>query len=190
METSTINHTLEQQRKEFSDRRLLAMPLAGLTVWLVIGIAAFVLPITQTVWALFIGTGSIAYLGIFISKFTGEDFLAKDKPKNTFDRLFFLSVGMSLMVYTIAIPFFIIDYSSLPLTVGILSGLMWMPVSWIIQHWIGLFHTIARTVLIVSAWYLFPQQRFTTIPFIIVSIYIITIIVLEIRWRNIHKTTI
>ncbi len=88
---------------------------------------------------------------------------------------------MASMVWAIAIPFFMIEKSSLPLSVGILAGLMWIPYSWIIQHWIGLFHGISRTVLVVAAWYLFPQHRFVAIPAVIVIIYLITIFVLATR---------
>ncbi len=163
------------------------MPAAGLIVWLVVGLAALVLPVRETVWVFLIGTGSIAYLGMLLSKFTGENFLDKNKPKNTFDNLFFLSVGMALLVYAVAIPFFILDYTSLPLSVGILTGLMWMPLTWIIQHWVGLFHSIARTVLVLGARYLFPENRFVIIPFAIVVMYIITIAVLENRWKNLKR---
>jgi len=85
------------------------------------------------------------------------------------------------LVYSIAIPFFLVDYTSLPLTVGILTGLMWVPLTWIIDHWIGLFHSIMRTILIVILWYLFPSERFITIPLTIVVIYIISILVLKER---------
>lgn len=73
------------------------------------------------VWSIFIGTGSIVYLALFVSKFTGEDFLDKTKPKNEFDKLFFFTVAQALLAYSIAIPFFILDYSSLPMSVGILT---------------------------------------------------------------------
>ncbi len=73
------------------------------------------------------------------------------------------------------------DYTSLPLTVGILTGLMWLPLSWIIDHWIGLFHTITRTVSILLLWYLFPEERFIYIPIAIVVIYSISIIILQKR---------
>lgn len=178
--------TLDEQRAIFKKRRLLATPLSGAIAWLIIGVSAIVLPLEIVVWILFIGTGSIVYLALFISKFTGENFLDKTKPKNEFDRLFFSTVGMSLLVYAIAIPFFIIDYTSLPLTVGILLGLMWLPMSWIIQHWVGAFHAICRTILIVAAWYLFPESRFVVIPFLIVLIYCITIYILEKRFRKIN----
>jgi hypothetical protein len=116
-----------------------------------------------------------------ISKLTGEDYLDKKKPKNTFDTLFFLTVAQAILVYSIAIPFFIENYTSLPLTVGILTGLMWVPLTWIIDHWVGLFHSITRTVLILVLWYLFPLDRFVTIPMAIVVIYIISIIILKNR---------
>lgn len=101
-----------------------------------------------TVWVLFIATGSIVYLGLFISKFTGENFLDKKKPKNVFDKLFFFTVGQAILVYSIAIPFFMMDYSSLPLTIGILTELVWLPFSWIINHWVGIFHSVTRTLVV------------------------------------------
>ena len=173
-----IKRTLEEQRIEFTDRKFLATPLAGLIVWLIIGVAGLTLSTQAAVWVLFIGTGSIVYLSLFVSKYTGENFLDKKKPKNEFDKLFLFTLGQAVLVYSIAIPFFIIDYSSLPLTVGILTGLMWLPFSWIIKHWIGIFHAIVRTVSVLVLWYLFPEYRFSVIPFAIVLIYIVTIIIL------------
>jgi hypothetical protein len=173
--------TLEEQRIEFSNRKFLATPLAGLIVWAVIGLAGIFFSKTVAVWSIFIGTGSIVYLGLFISKFTGENFLEKNKPKNEFDSLFMFTVGQAILVYSIAIPFFILDYSSLPLSVGILTGLMWLPLSWTIKHWVGMFHTLTRTVVILALWYLVPDQRFVAIPFAIVAIYVVTLIILNNR---------
>ena len=72
-------------------------------------------------------------------------------------------------------------YRSLPLTVGILTGLMWVPLTWIIDHWIGLFHSIIRTISILTLWYLFPSDRFVTIPIAIVIVYVISIVILNNR---------
>ena len=179
-----IKRTLEEQRIDFANSSFLATPLAGLIAWLITGIAGLFLPIYYVVWTLFIATGSIVYLGMFISKFTGENFLDKKKPKNEFDQLFMFTVVQALLVYAIALPFFMVDYSSLPMTVGILTGLMWVPFTWIIKHWIGLFHAIFRTVVVLVLWYAFTDHRFVVIPFAIVGIYIITIIVLKNRKRE------
>src|SRR5215472_14468096 len=178
-----VRRSLDEQRAEFARRRGLAMPLAGMIVWTVIGIVGAFLPPILAVWSLFIGAGFIAYLGIMLSRFTGEDFLDKNKPKNVFDNLFFHCVAMALLVYAIAIPFFRVDYTSLPLTVGILAGLMWVPFSWIIQHWFGIFHAVARTILVTFAWYVAPHRRFVVIPAIIVGVYAVTIAIMEQRWR-------
>ncbi len=177
------DRSLDVQREEFKRARLIAMPIAGLIVWLIIGILGTFLPTGKAALALFIGTGSIAYLGMFISRFTGEHFLDRSRPKNTFDALFFLVVATALQAYAIAIPFFLIMPSSLPLTVGVLSGMMWLPMSWILQHWIGIVHGALRTVLVVFAWYLFPAHRFVVVPFVIVALYVFAIFVLESRWR-------
>ena len=177
------DRSLDEQRQEFKRARLIAMPIAGLIVWLVIGILGMFLPAGKAALALFIGTGSIAYLGMFISRFTGENFLDRTRPKNTFDALFFLVVGTALQAYAIAIPFFMVMPSSLPLSVGVLSGMMWLPMSWILQHWIGIVHGGLRTALIVLVWYLFPAHRFVVVPFVIVALYVFAIVVLELRWR-------
>lgn len=124
-----IKRTLEEQRVEFANSKFIATPLAGLIAWSIIGAAGLILPMQYVVWALFIATGSIDYSGIFISKFTGKNFLDKKKPKNEFNQLFMYTVVQSLLIYSIALPFFMVDYSSLPMTIGILTGLMWVPFS-------------------------------------------------------------
>lgn len=176
-----MGKTLEHQRIEFSNRKFLATPLAGIIAWLVTGISGLIFPDRITVWVLFIATGSIVYLGLFISKFTGENFLDKSKPKNEFDKLFLFTVGQAVLVYAIAIPFFLLDYTSLPMTIGILTGAMWLPFSWIIKHWAGIFHALLRTIMVVLLWYALPEYRFVAIPFAIVSIYIATLLILKNR---------
>lgn len=178
-----VERTLEEQREEFTQRRLMAMPLAGTLVWIIIGLAGLFLPERTTVWVLYAGTGSIAYLGFFLSRFTGEHLLDKNRPNNTFDRLFFISMAMALLVFAIALPFAAIDHTSLPMTVGILTGLMWMPLSWIINHPVGIFHTVSRTILVLALWYLLPDMRFVAIPAVIVAVYIVTLFVLNKRWQ-------
>ena len=182
--TNTTTHpsrSLEEQRIEFSRSRFLAMPIAGTIAWAIIGIASLFVPLGIAAWILFICTGMIFALGLFISRVTGENLIGK--TQNEFDRLFFITVQMSWLVFAIAIPFFMIEPTSLPLSVGILAGLMWLPLSWIIRHWIGTFHAFARTALCLIAWFAFPDQRFVVIPAIIVVIYLITIYVLVKRPR-------
>ena len=182
--TELKQRSLDEQREEFARGRMTTMPIAGTIVWAALGIAGAILPSQWAAFAIFIGTGSIFYLALLVARFTGEDLLGKSRPKNEFDRLFFLSTAMAWLVFAVAIPFYLVDHTSLPLTVGILTGLMWMPISWIIKHWVGMFHTISRTLLIVAAWYLFPDDRFVVIPAVIVAVYLVSIVALEKRWRE------
>ncbi|MGJ8681768.1 DUF7010 family protein [Paraglaciecola sp.] len=175
--------TLEEQRAAFAKKRFIAMPIAGTLVWTIIGIIGLTMPDSWKVWSLWIGCGSICYLGMAISKLTGEDFFNKEIPNNAFNHLFMVGLVMALLVFAITIPFAIQDYTSAPLTVGILAGLMWMPWSWAVQHWVGYFHTISRTLLVLILWLAFPDSRFVTIPFAIVAVYLITLYVMERRYQ-------
>ena len=176
--------TLEEQRTDFAQGKFLATPLAGMIVWAIIGTVGIFFSDFIAVWTLFIGSGSIVYLGLFLSRFTGEHFLDRQKPKNEFDTLFLYGAAQAILVYAIAIPFFLVDYTSLPMTVGILTGLMWLPVSWIIKHWVGIFHALTRTFLVLALWYLLPDHRFVAIPFGIVLLYGVTLVILDSRKKS------
>lgn len=169
---------LDQHLADFRSRRMLAMPTAGLIAWLAVAVASPWLSPSAQVWFLFIATGSIFGLGVLIAPLFGEDLLGRRRARNPFDALFLSAVLGAWLVFAIAIPFLRKDYTSLPLTLGILAGLMWPVFSWMIQHWIGYFHAIARTLLLLICWYLFPDQRFVVLPLAIVAIYIVTLVVL------------
>lgn len=177
---------LDQQRIVFTQSRFTAMPIAGAFAWLTVGIGSLFLNLQYSVWLLFGMTGMIVYLGMFVSRFTGENFTDKNRPKNAFDGFFYHTVAQAILVYSIAIPFFLVDATSLPLSVGILTGLMWVPLSWAIGHWVGYFHTGVRTALILVLHYAFPEHRFLLIPLAIVAVYVVTIIVLEQRYRRVN----
>jgi hypothetical protein len=176
--TTLSPHSLDEQRLAFARKRFLAMPIAGTIAWALIGIAGAILPVGLAAWALFLGTGMIFGIGMVVARLIGEDLLGKEKQTPELDSLFMHVLGMAWLVFAVAIPFFMIEPTSLPLTVGVLSGLMWVPFSWMIQHWVGLFHGIARTILVLVAWYAFPERRFVVIPAVIVAIYLVTIFVL------------
>ncbi|MGQ8365420.1 DUF7010 family protein [Glaciecola sp. 1036] len=179
--------TLEQQREIFKQKRFIAMPIAGTLVWAGIGLVSPFISDFLKVWILYIGTGSIFYIGAALSYITGERFFDKGNAKTSFDGLFYVGMIMSLMVFAIAIPVGTIDHTTIPLSVGILTGLMWMPLSWAIQHWVGYFHTVARTLLVLGAWFLFPEHRYEAISLVIVLIYIVSLVALERRYRKVRR---
>jgi hypothetical protein len=180
VQTMPDDRTLNELRAEFSQSPFLAMPIAGTVAWTAAGVLGALLPEKPASYALFFCMGSIFPLGLLLARWTGEDLLGS-KTQNDLDRLFGLNVLMANLVWAIAIPLWMIHPSSLPLSAGVLAGLMWIPFSWMLQHWVGLFHGIARTVLVAAAWFLFPAQRFVLIPAVIVLIYGISIVALVTR---------
>ncbi len=177
------NRPLEEQQRDFSARRLISMPIAGMIAWTIVGLGGYFLPVRQAAIVLFVATGMIVYLAMFISRFTDEKFPDRSRPMNRFDALFLHILGMSLLAYAIAIPFFLVDRTSLPLTVGILTGLTWVPISWMLRHWIGIAHALTRTGAALAAWYLWPGHRYIVIPAIIVVLYAVVIFILMNRPR-------
>ncbi len=160
------------------------MPIAGTIVWLILGIMAINLPSQAMVLPVYIGTGSIFYLALFISKFTNEQLIAKKHDKNPFDTLFLSTVAMSLLCFAIVIPFVQENYLALPMAIGILTGLMWLPLSWIIEHKVGIYHAVTRTLALVCIWYFAPEQSFVLVPFAIVLIYLVSLMSLYKRWQT------
>jgi len=179
-----FQRSLDAQFEAFRRNRFIAMPIAGAIMWSLIGLVGAFSTTFYAVWALYIGTGMIFFVGQGVARFTGEDLLGDAGESRFVDQQFLLSVGMALLVFAIAIPFAQVDITSLPLSLGILSGLMWVPFSGLIQHWVGLFHGVTRTALILAVWYLFPEHRFVAVPVVIVAVYLVSIVVLE---RRAHR---
>lgn len=109
------SRSLAEQRLEFSRSRFLAMPIAGTIAWAIIGITSPFVPVGIASWILFICTGMIFALSLLIARFVGEDLIGNTRNANEFDRLFFVTLQMSWLVFAIAIPFFLIEPTSLPL---------------------------------------------------------------------------
>jgi hypothetical protein len=156
---------------------MLAMPIAGACAWTVAGFLGAILSETDS--------ATIAMFAIFptallVSRFTGEDLLGTNS-QNELDTLSVLSLVTAMLGWGIGIPFWLVEPSSLPLSAGIIAGLVWVPMSWILQHWVCLFHAISRTVLVMAAWFAFPDHRFVVIPAIVVIIYVLTIFVIATR---------
>lgn len=180
--------SLDQQLEAFRHRRFLAMPLAGCLVWMVLILTGLFANAQTQVMAVFIGTGSIVYIAMGLAKLTGERVkFERHQQRNFFDTLFLSTVGMSFLVYAIALPFFMQNYRALPFGVAVLAGLMWLPTAVLIKHWVGVVHAVVRTVLCTAAWLLAPEQSFVLQPVIVVAVYLVTIIVLEQRWKRLNN---
>jgi hypothetical protein len=171
------NPTLQELRVDFkrSGGRFLSMPVAGAICWALAGISGSFLAVGWAATALLICCALITPLSLFIASFFHERLVGR---ANELGRLMGRSMLMTNLFWAIAVPFGLADYSSLPLSAGILMGLQWIVLGWIIQHWIGLVHALARTVLVLTAWCLFTEHRFLAVPATIVVMYVFSICVL------------
>ena len=178
------NKTLDKQLIEFRSKRYLAMPLSGAIIWALIGVLSFVLTPYQQVMATFIGTGSIIYLAMAISRLTGENIsFQKNTERNWFDTIFLAAVGMSFLVFAISIPLFMENYQALPFALAVQTGLMWLVFGVVAKAPVAYVHTMVRTVACVAAYLTMPQHSFWLQPLIVVICYGFTIPVLEMRYR-------
>lgn len=160
---------------------MLALPIAGTIAWTAAGVLGAVLPDAESASkALFLCMPAVFPLALLIGRVTGEDVFGA-KGRNELDGLFLHGMLMSNLVWCIAIPLWLTNPSTLPLTAGILAGLAWVPLSWIIGHWVGLFHAIARSILVAVVWTALPAHRFTAVPAVVVAVYLVSIAVLARR---------
>ncbi len=173
----TSNLSLAELRLDFARKGQIAVPIAGAVCWGVAGAFGAALPVSSASVVMFICVGMIFPLSLLVGRVVHENVMERHELGD----LLFKSIMAASLFWAVVIPFYIVDPSSVPLTLGVIFGIPWMILGWIIRHWIGSFHAIARTVLIVVAWFVFPEYRFVAIPGIIVVIYVISILVLATR---------
>lgn len=177
------NATLAELRDDFrrAGNRFLAMPIAGAVMWLASGVCGLILPALpdgRPDIALAICCALITPLAFLFARFLDENLVGVG---NDLGRLMGRSMLLTNLFWAVAVPFWWIEPSSLPLTAGIILGLQWIVLGWIIQHWIGLVHAVLRTLLVVTVWCLLPEHRFVAVPAVIVGLYAFAIVVLANR---------
>ena len=160
------------------------MPLSGCIVWALIGVLCPFLTAYQQVMLTFIGTGSIIYLAMALSKFTGEHIsFQKNGERNWFDSIFLAAVGMTFLMFSISIPLFMENYQALPFALAVQTGLMWLVFGVVAKAPVAYVHAIVRTIACVAAYLTLPEYSFWLQPLIVVCCYGFTIPQLEMRYR-------
>lgn len=181
--------TLDGYRAQFEEltNRSMSMPIAGAIVWTVASILSQILEFRTALLLLLFSTGLIFPIAIGISKFRGEALLSNNNP---LAKLMGLCTLMINLLWAVHIPLFMYAPQFVPLSLGIGLGLHWVVYSWIIQHPLGIVHAVVRTVLIVLAWFTFPEQRLFAVSAVIVIVYLMTIYQMSIRTLPEHNNQI
>jgi len=166
--------TLDDYRKEFeqSSNRSVSMPIAGTIVWAAMAVIALFIEQKVSVYILLFATGAIFPLALLIAKVRNENLVSS---KNPLAKLMGLCVLMVNLLWAVHIPLLLNAPEFVPMTLGIGLGLHWIVYSWIVNHPVGIFHAISRTLLVVAAWYLFPNNSLFSISCVIVLVYFISI---------------
>ncbi|HEX7028238.1 MAG TPA: hypothetical protein VF268_13440, partial [Gammaproteobacteria bacterium] len=135
--------TLEEIRKDFeaSSNRAASMPIAGMIVWLLVGVASTQFSERTGLLILLFGTGAIFPIALLIAKFRHENLVAS---KNPLARLIGLCILMVNLLWALHIPLFLYAPAFVPMSVGIGLGLHWIVYSWIIQNPLGIVHAVLR----------------------------------------------
>lgn len=161
--------------------RSLSLPAAGLLVWTVVGGLALFLDEWPAILVLVVSTGLIFPVALALSSILGERILSNTNPLAT---LMGLCVLMVNLLWAVHLTMLFGDPEYLPLTLGIGLGLHWIVFSWIVQHPVGIVHAILRTVLVTSAWWLFPDHRVSAVAAGVVTAYAYSVCVLATRTPN------
>ena len=174
---------LESYRTDFekATNRSISMPLAGALVWFVVGLISLKLDFKLSLYILLFSTGTIFPLALLISKFRNEALIESTNP---LAKLMGLSIVMVNLLWGIHLPLVFSSPEFFPLSLGIGLGLHWVVYSWVVQHPLGIIHAVMRTVLVVAAWYLFPEYRIFVVSVAVVIAYSVSLILMLTRKIN------
>lgn len=162
--------TLDEMRKEFevSANRSVSMPIAGAVVWFTVAMLSTQVDERMAVLILLFGSGVIFPIALLIARLRHEALVTAVNP---LAKLMGLSILMVNLLWAVHIPLFLSAPEFVPLSLGIGLGMHWIVYSWIVQHPIGTLHAILRSLLVVSSWTLFPEQRLLAVGLAIVFVY-------------------
>jgi hypothetical protein len=177
--------TLDDYRNEFekSSNRSVSMPIAGIIVWGLVALLSTQFNENISVYILLFATGGIFPIALIIAKIRKENLVSSSNP---LAKLMGLCILMVNLLWAVHIPLLLNAPEFVPLSLGIGLGLHWVVYSWIINHPVGIIHAVLRSILIVVAWYLFPNDGLLAISCVIVLTYLISIY--QMLTRSVHST--
>jgi len=166
--------TLQELTIDFEQEsnRSISMPLAGLIIWATLAVLSFYLTSEAAVYVLLFATGAIFPIALIIAKIRRENLVSS---KNPLAKLMGFGVLMVNLLWALHIPLLLHVPEYVILSLGIGLGLHWILYSWIVGHWLGVFHAVFRSLGIVFVWFVFPESRLLAVATVIVFTYIVSI---------------
>jgi len=124
-----------------------------------------------------IGSGSIFPLAVVISKILKANILSK----NSLGVLGGIIGGIQAFYLPIWIVIYIEHYELLPMAIGILGASHFLPYLWIYNSKTYGIFTISMAVISFIFGYIFINQAFLTLPFLLAVIYLVSVIGLRLE---------
>ena len=173
--------SLRDLRADFCAGSTWAMPLAGMIVWITLGVAALVLPApTIGMLALYI-MAAIMPLAFVIERLRGRNLFAggNDNPLTT---LFLTSIaGIAETVPVVSIGAMgAREPAIIVLGMAILAGVIWIPYGWAAGDPVGLRHAVGRAIGCYAAYAFAPEAyRATAICAVVAVAYVYSLVAMK-----------
>lgn len=153
---------------------------AGALYWFVMGILGLFIEGKTLALCYLLGSGSICPLGIWISRLLKVNFLSKN-PLGTLGGII---GGIQAFYLPLWIVIYIEHYELIPMAIGLLGASHFLPYMWIYKSKTYFLLTVAMAFISFFFGYVFIGMAFSILPFLLVVIYLVTIIGLIIETRK------
>lgn len=167
--------TPEELRGDFVRRRkgCISLPITGLIVWSMAAVVSFFIPLKNANFALIICYLCLIPIAILIAKFRGEEM--GGGAENPLFRLASMCRVMVFLLWAVLMPLLFQAPMFFPLVMGVGLGMHWIIFSWTVNHPLGVIHALLRTVLVLLAWFLFPENRVGAVSIAVALVYLVSI---------------
>ncbi|MBF6025226.1 DUF7010 family protein [Lysobacter niastensis] len=154
----------------------ISLPAAGMLFWLALGTAGYLLD--PKAWGLVacFGSGLIFPLGLLLSKPLGSNLFVKDRPLSSLALRAVVSINL---LWPLHFAVYFADPQLLPLSLAIGMGLHWPIIGWMYGSNACFQHAFLRVGAASAVWFLYPEGRFTVLPFAVAAAYLVTIVQLK-----------
>lgn len=146
------------------------LPIIGIVFWPSLGVAGYFL--SPQAWCFTVLFLFAAMLPVAIVLF--RYLVKKLSLKSPFASLILPALVPVAMALCITVPVYYADISLVPLTIVLSLALHWPVIGWLYNQPVFIIHALARTVVVMSMWFFFPEHLFTWLPISIGLLYLLT----------------
>lgn len=167
--------TLDELRADFIRRRkgCLSLPITGCIVWSLAAITSFHAPLAKANLALIVCYFLLVPIAIGIARIRGEQI--GGGADNPLLRLAAFARLMVTLLWAVHLPLLLLAPTFFSLSIAVGYGIHWIVFSWTVGHPVGLVHAVLRTLLVASAWWLFPDVRVTAVAAAVTVAYMVSV---------------